>query len=91
MPVNLVTELEALRAEHMQAQHDYRDERKKCLERQAALEAGKKRMRAQVCAQLASMIRRIDVNLTDKRHQVLLQKEKAFLDQIGFTMNALLK
>lgn len=89
--VNLVTELEALRVEFDQAQHQVTTERRTAEEQKRQLIAEKSRVRVMVCQELVSAIRRIDINLTDRKNQVLLDKEKAFLAEVGFKMESLLK
>lgn len=89
--VNLVTELEALRVEFDQAQHQLMTERRTAEEQKRQLVAEKSRVRVMVCQELVSAIRRIDINLTDRKNQVLLDKEKAFLAEVGFKMESLLK
>ena len=50
-----------------------------------ALAAERKSQPLRACEQIIDIVLALDPNLTQRNHQVMLQKEKPFLDRIGFT------
>jgi hypothetical protein len=82
---NLSVELARLREAYQVALHDF-DKDEAALKTLAQdLEKQKKALGGKACEQVIVALLKLDPNLTQRKHQVMLEKEKAFLDSIGFT------
>ena len=73
---------ERLAREHSEVEREARE----LQQRKQTLETQRKMLPAQACAQVIAALLRIDPNLTQRRPQVLLEQQKAFLDSIGFSV-----
>lgn len=89
--IDLVAELDALRVEFEQQHHALIQKKRDIEGQQANLLQERKAMRIQVKTELIAAIKRIDRNLTDRKNQQLLAKEQAFLIDIGYSTDDLLK
>ncbi|MCC6809669.1 MAG: hypothetical protein IT381_19725 [Deltaproteobacteria bacterium] len=82
---------DAIIAEHAAATAELAKQRAALKAFTETLEAQKKAALVQACQRVVEAIMRFDRDLTERRHQVLLEQEKAFLSSIGFTAQKLVE